>query len=161
MALLTYSPDDVDVLLAGLIPIRGFVDGTFIQVEKEVTPYSYQSAMDGETSRTFKFDQNYKVTITLAHSSPSNSDMNAMHALDIATQLGKLPFMIRDRNGTTSFFSPNAWIENYPTVTYSRGVEARTWVLRCTEGVLTVGGNDNSDFADFISLLSNIGSFSQ
>lgn len=160
MAVLTYNPADISVSLAGLVDISGFVAGTFIQIEKEVAPYTYQTAMDGETSRTFRTDRNYQMTITLAQSSPSNDVLNALHALDVATQLGKIPVLMRDKQGTTTFFSPNAWIENYPTVSYSNGIESRVWVFKCTECTMLVGGSgEGSALTTLLGAAPTIASF--
>lgn len=148
MALLTYVPSQLDVSLAGFINISGFAQGSFLEIRKDVTPYQYQSAMDGQTSRTFVYDANYTVTLTLAQSSESNNDLNSLHALDLATQLGKVPLMIRDKSGSTTFFSPTAWIENYPELVFSDGMEGRQWTIRCTEGRLTVGGSGDANLFD-------------
>lgn len=156
MALLTYTPHDVSVNIAGLYDISGFSDGTFIELSKEVAPYSYSSAMDGETTRTFVNDSNYRVTLTLAQSSPSNNILNALHAVDVATQLGKFPLMIRDRSGTTNFFSPNVWIENVPNVTFGKDMDTRKWVFNCSECTLLVGGSEKNTVADILGLLPTL-----
>lgn len=141
MAVYTYSPDRVSVSLAGLLDIEGFASGTFVEIEKDAAPYSYQTAMDGEASRTFRKDNTYTVSVTLAQSSPSNNILSALHSVDLATQLGKIPLLIRDRSGTTNFFSPNVWIVTYPKVSFSNDIETRVWTFKCADGVLLVGGN--------------------
>ena len=156
MALFTYIPYDVTVNIAGLFDIEGWAEGTFIEIEKEVSPYTYQSSMDGETSRTFVKDDNYKVTITLAQSSPSNNLLNAIHSIDVATQLGKLPLFIKDGSGSTKFFSPNAWIENVPAVTLSESLEPRKWVFKCTQCTMLVGGQESDIVADLLGLLPTV-----
>lgn len=140
MALLTYSPQRISVSVAGLFDIEGFAQGTFVEITKEVTPYQYQSAMDGQTSRTFTYDANFSVKIHLAQTSSSNDILNSLHAVDLVTQLGKVPFLIRDKNGSTMFFSPTAWIENYPDVGFSDQMETRVWTFKCSDCVLTVAG---------------------
>lgn len=156
MALLTYVPSQIDVSLAGFINISGFADGSFVEIRKDVTPYQTQAAMDGTTSRTFVFDTNYTITLTLAQSSQSNNDLNSLHALDLATQLGKVPLLIRDKSGSTVLFAPTAWIENYPDLVFSNNMESRQWVIKCTDAVLTVGGaGDSNVFQQLIGLLPN------
>ncbi len=156
MALLTYIPAQVDVSLAGFINISGFADGSFIDIKKDISPYQSTRAMDGTTSRTFVFDTNYTVTLTLAQSSPSNNDLNSLHALDLATQMGKVPLLIRDKSGSTLLFSPTAWVENYPDIVFSKNMEARQWVLKCSDAVLTVGGaGDANVFEQLLGLLPN------
>lgn len=148
MALLTYVPSQVSVTIAGLFDIEGFADGTFIEIVKEVAPYQAQVGMDGQVSRTFTFDATYTVTLTLAQTSKSNNLLNRLHAIDLATQLGKVPFFLRDKEGSTTFFSPTAWIENQPRVSFSKDMETRIWSLRCTDGVLVVGGSGDTKLLD-------------
>lgn len=147
MALLTYCPDQVTISLAGLVDVQGYAEGAFVEISKDVSPYSYQSSMDGETGRTFRKDNTYTVRITLAQSSPTNDILSALHSVDVATQLGKVPLLIRDRSGTTNFFSPNAWVENYPVVGFSQNVETRVWTFKCSDGAILVGGNDQQNLA--------------
>lgn len=159
MALLTYVPSQVSVTVAGLFDIEGFADGTFIEVTKEIAPYQAQVGMDGQVSRTFVYDATYAVTITLAQTSRSNNLLNRLHAIDLATQSGKVPLFIRDKEGSTTFFSPNAWIENQPKVSFSQEMETRIWNFRCTAGVLSVGGSGDVRAIDqAISLLPGLSS---
>lgn len=145
MALLTYVPAQIDVTVAGFINIAGFAQGSFVEIRKDISPYQMQSSMDGQTSRTFVYDANYTVVVTLAQSSESNNDLNTLHALDLASQLGKVPLMIRDKSGSTTFFSPSAWIENYPEIVFSGDLESRKWTFKCSDCVLTVGGSGDSN----------------
>lgn len=148
MALLTYAPYQVSISLAGLFDIEGFADGTFIEISKDVAPYQYQRGMDGQSSRTYTYDPTYTITITLAQTSKSNDILNRLHTIDLATQLGKIPLLIRDKNGNTNFFSPTAWIENYPVIAFSGGMETRVWTLKCSEGVLQAGGAGEGNVLD-------------
>lgn len=160
MAVLTYCPDQVTISLAGLLDVKGYADGTFVEIEKDTAPYTYQSSMDGETARTFRKNNTYTVRVTLAQSSETNNILTALHSVDIATQLGKVPLLIRDRSGTTNFFSPSAWIENYPVVSFSNDMEVRVWTFKCSDGVLIVGGNaDQNLLTDALGLAGPLSSF--
>lgn len=154
MALLTYDPSQVSVTVAGLFDIEGFVDGTFVEITKEVPPYQYQSGMDGQTSRTITNDTNYSVVLTLAQTSKSNNLLSNLHAVDLATQLGKVPLLIRDKSGSTTFFSPTMWVESSPVLGFSNSMEPRVWTLKCTQGVLRVGGAGDASLID--SLLAGL-----
>lgn len=155
--MLTIFPNQVTVTLGGVINISGFADGKFIELHKEVTPYTYQSSLDGETSRTFIDNRDWKVTIYLAQSSPSNDTLSALHGVDISTQLGKLPLFIKDNSGNTQFFSTDAWIENYPDIVMSKEVETRAWTFHCSNCTVVAGGNDkNSAVTDILSVLPTL-----
>lgn len=167
MALLTYSPKDITISLAGLHTISGYVDGTFIKISKDVAPFKTAVAMDGETARLFQEDGTYTVDITLAQSSSSNSVLSTLWNIDAATQLGKFPIFVRDGNGQTTFFSAMSWIEQAPDVTFGKDIESRTWKFRCCYAGLTVGGAGNSSLiesailagASFLPMLKSFGAF--
>lgn len=141
MALLHYSPKDVSVTIAGFIQIDGYVDGTFINISRDVQPFETMKAMDGNVARLYKKDSGYKFELTLAQSSGSNNLLSAMYNIDIATQIGKFPLFIKDARGSTTFMSLTTWIEDIPQVTFSNGMESRTWTFRCSQASLNIGGN--------------------
>lgn len=167
MALLTYSPKDITISLAGMHTVGGYVDGTFIRISKDVAPFKTVVAMDGETARLFQEDATYTLEITLAQSSSSNSVLSTLWNIDTATQLGKFPVFVRDGNGQTTFFSALSWIEQAPDVTFSNSIEPRTWRFRCCYAGLTVGGAGDSSLiesailagASFLPVLKSFGAF--
>lgn len=50
--LFNYVPESVNCLVAGFIPIEGFVDGTFITVDKDEMPYSSVRMPDGTIAKS-------------------------------------------------------------------------------------------------------------
>ena len=64
MALATYSPEDVVFLLAGVIPLDGFADGTFISVRKSNPIFETVVSADGKVSRTQIKNPLYTVTLS-------------------------------------------------------------------------------------------------
>ena len=138
-----YSPKDVIILLGGFYPVEGYSSDTFIRIKKDVKPFESMSSMDGETSRIYRKDDGYVVEITLAQSSPTNDILSTLYNIDVATQVGKFPLLIKDTKGTTTFFAATAWIENIPDVSFSGDLTERTWVIGTSEAGLNVGGNAN------------------
>lgn len=141
MPLLHYSPLDVTITVAGLYTVEGFVDGTFIDIIKDVKPFDKMRSMDGEVARIYKKDEGYTLQITLAQSSPANDLFSAIYNLDISTQIGKFPLFIKDNRGSTTFMSLTTWVEDIPQVSFSNGMESRTWTFGCTQAALHIGGN--------------------
>lgn len=152
MAMLTYKPTEVIVSLAGLFRVEGFANGTFLEIVKEVKPYHHETAMDGEVARLYTKSDNYQIVLTLAQSSLANNILSALHQVDLATHLGKFPVMIQDKSGTTKFFTTNAWVESLPPATFGNSMEVRKWTLQCSNGVFSLGGNDNDTLAQLASL---------
>jgi hypothetical protein len=136
-----YSPDDVQVVVAGLLTIDGFIDGTFISIAKDKRPFQSITLPDGTTSRLYNNDQTYTVTITLHSASRSNDFMTKLWQLDEITQLGKFPLFIKDPSGSDLFFSATTWIEQLPVLAKSGSIDSRSWVLKSSSAVINIGGN--------------------
>ncbi|WP_278939100.1 phage structural protein [Pseudomonas helleri] len=167
MALLTYSPKDVTVTIAGIHTATGYADGQFIKISKSGRNVERLRAMDGETARIFRKDENFKFELTLAQSSTTNNFLTTLYNIDVATHLGKFPILMKDHKGQSFFFSGIAWIEDMPDVVFSNQMETRTWVFTCTYAGLTIGGNGTpSDMEDallvgssFLPILKEFGAF--
>lgn len=141
MAIFNYCPDEVNVLLAGFINISGFVDGTFVNISKDVVPFSSVRTADGTVARMYNNDQTYTVTLTLHCGSNSNELLTKLWQLDEITQRGKFPLLVKDFSGSDLFFSTTTWVEGVPDITKSNGVDSRVWVLRSSQATINVGGN--------------------
>ena len=151
MAILHYSPQDVTVSIAGMYLLDGYADGTFVNIVKEVKPFTSMTSMDGNRARVYNKDSGYQVELTLAQSSRSNDILSAIYNIDVATQIGKFPLFIKDNRGTTTFMALTAWVEDIPNVSFGNSLETRTWVLGCSQASLAVGGNANLSAAESVA----------
>lgn len=140
-SIFNYNPDQVKVVVAGLMNLDGFIDGTFINISKDVVPFSSVRLPDGTVSRLYNNDQTYTVRITLHSGSGSNDFLTKLWYLDEITQRGKFPLMIKDLSGSDLFFSANTWVEQPPAIVKSANVDARTWVLKSSNALINIGGN--------------------
>jgi hypothetical protein len=138
-----YCPDDVNVLVAGLLNIKGFVDGTFITIDKDVMPFKSVRTPDGTVARLYDNDQTYTIRITVHSGSNTNDFLTKLLLLDEITQRGKFPLLVKDLSGTDLFFSTTTWIEEVPSMVKSSGIDQRTWVLRSSQGVINYGNNED------------------
>lgn len=157
MALFSYCPEEVNVLVAGFIPMKGFVDGTFVNITKDVMPFSSARTPDGTVSRLYNNDQTYTIEISLYNGSQDNDVLTKLWQLDEITQRGKFPLLIKDNSGTDLFFSTTTWIEQVPSMTKSASVDTRTWVLRSSQALINYGGNEqiSSIINDLVNLASS------
>lgn len=138
----SYCPDDVSCLIGGLFSIGGFVNGTFITVDKDVLPFTSSRTSDGMVSRTYANDQTYTVTLTLHSGSDSNAVLTKFWQLDeVSGGRGKFPLFIKDKSGSDLFFSTTTWVEKVPTMDKAATIGSRTWVLRSSSAVVNYGGN--------------------
>lgn len=165
--MLTYSPIDVIVSFGGK-EISGFPDGEFINIKREGKPFTYTRAMDGALSVAVSRNSTYTVELTLAQSSPSNDYLNLikdvlMKSLGKKRQtssltriLSKLPLLIKDRNGTTTFFAKDVFFDEEPEVKFSNGMEVRHWTLRCYNVTTIIGGNNEDSLTADLNRLNAI-----
>lgn len=144
MAIRSYSPSDVQILLAGFYQIDGFVSGSFIKISKDVQPYKTTRTSDGQVARTFIKDNTYTVTIRLASTSPTNDILNAIANSDFLTQYAKFPLFVKDSLGTSLFLAPTCWVREVPDMEFSQDITTRVWVLQATQCVTNFGGNEDT-----------------
>lgn len=140
-SLFTYTPESVEVLVAGIIRIEGFVDGTFIDVSKDEMPFKTVRTADGTVTRLFNNAQTYTITLTLHCGSTSNDLLTKLWQLDEISQLGKFPLIIKDYSGSDLLFSTESWIESVPSISKSSSVDSRVWVIRSANAMINVGSN--------------------
>lgn len=149
--LFNYCPESVQCLIAGFIPIEGFVDGTFISVDKDEMPYSSVRMPDGTIARKYNNSQTYTITITLHNGAETNNLLTKMWQVDEITQRGKFPLLIKDQSGSDLLFSTESWIEGIPSLTKSNAIDSRVWVIKSAYAVINIGGNE-----EVSSLLNDI-----
>lgn len=138
-----YCPDDVVCLIGGILPVEGFVDGTFISINKDMMPFTSIKTADGQMGRLYQSDQTYTITLTLHAGSFSNDVLTKFWQLDEISQRGKFALLCKDSSGSDLFFSTNTWIEQLPTLSKSASVDTRVWVLRSSQAVINIGSNAN------------------
>ena len=149
--LFSYCPESVQCLIAGFIPITGFVDGTFISVDKDRMPYTSVEMPDGTVARKYNNSQTYTITITLHNGAETNNLLTKMWQVDEITQRGKFPLLIKDQSGSDLLFSTESWIEGIPSLTKSNAIDSRVWVIKSAYAVINIGGNE-----EVSSLLNDI-----
>jgi aspartokinase-like uncharacterized kinase len=142
--LFNYCPESVNCLIAGFIPIEGFVDGTFISVDKDEMPYSSVRLPDGTIARKYNNSQTYTITITLHNGAETNNLLTKMWQVDEITQRGKFPLLIKDQSGSDLLFSTESWIEGIPSLTKSNAIDSRVWVIKSAYAVINIGGNEEA-----------------
>lgn len=154
MALATYIPEEVTCVLAGLLVLEGYVDGTFVTVDKDVNPYSTVATPDGTTARIQNEDTKYTITFTLYGGSTSNDALTKLWQLDELTNMGKFPVFIKDNSGTDLFFSPTAWVVQVPSISKGNTFSDKVWTIQTSSGVVNFGNNENA--AGIVQDLINI-----
>ena len=141
MALGTYSPDKVSINVAGHI-ITGYTETSFVDIEFSNDRITMEKGADGEVARVINSDDSAIITIRLQQTSSSNDVLSALFDADLISSSGAFPINVTDTSGSSSFTCDAAWITQYPTTTFSDGVEQREWNIQCGSLKLAhVGGN--------------------
>jgi hypothetical protein len=137
-----YDPTEVDVLF-GLAQLSGFAENTMVKVAFENKRFELVQGVDGQTSRSKNKKRSALVTVSLMQTSASNSYLSAAMALDDLAPAGAgvVPFLIRDKNGTSLFASDEAWIEKEPDIEYAEKPGPREWQIRVVGYTNFVGGS--------------------
>lgn len=137
-----YSPEHVTVLLGGVYPLDGFVDGSFVSIQKDSPNFTTKVTADGAVSRVRHASNQYTVTITLASFSNTNKVLSTLAELDYRAFNSRLPLMIKDSKGSTTFFSPESWVNAPTSVEFGTDITDRVWTFSCSDAILIAGGNE-------------------
>lgn len=140
MAVLTYDPSQVSVVLGGNI-LGGFSDGTFVTIARNADMWSMKVGVGGQATRAKSSDKSGTITVVLQQSSPSNDDLSALIAADELTNAGAVPLLIRDASGRTLATALTAWVSRYPNVDFAKESTDRTYTLMTDSLEVFVGGN--------------------
>lgn len=139
MATKTYDPADVLGTLGPVI-FSGYADGTFLSVEKAEDTFSVSIGASGHQTRVRNRNESGTVTLTLQASSRVNDALSTLHNLDLISNSGKAPLLIKDAEGTTLVAAEDAWVKKIPAVEFSKDMPTRTWVIECPKLVVFAGG---------------------
>jgi len=130
-AFVHYDPENYSVIF-NAIPIEGFAEDDFVDIEFDSEGYQDQIGVDGHVVRYKSSDQRAKVTFTLMATSLSNKLLSAMYNADIKSPngIGVGPLLIRDTQGITVFAGTQAWIQKMPKTTLGQKLGNKEWKIR-------------------------------
>lgn len=137
----TYDPKQV-IVTFGAIPVSGYAEGTFINIERNGPLFEKTRGADGSIDRTNKNAFDFSVTLTLKQTSPTNQLLSAAAAVDQISNKGVLPLLVKDLNGATLFTAPQAWIEQDPNDEFGDIAGSREWVFATGPAAKLTGGNN-------------------
>ncbi len=135
-----YDPESYSVIF-NAIPISGFAEDGFIDIEFDSEGYQDQIGADGHVERYKSCDQRATITFTLMASSPCNILLSAMYNDDIKTPNGLVvgPLLIRDTRGVTVFAGTQAWIQKQPKATLGAKIGNKEWKIRVAKLEALIG----------------------
>jgi len=154
MSVNTFSPSDVKLILGGY---------TVVGWDNLTTARTQQSFMTirgirGKHTRVPSDDTSCTITLTLIQTSPSNDVLSSIHGLDVENGTGRLEILLKDLSGRSVFSTNEGYIVGYPEVTFSAGIEYRTWTMFCQRSSWYVGGNSKPETSLVDSILGGLAS---
>jgi len=140
MSVRTYDPKSVIITIGG-VPMSGFSDGTFLEVNRDEATWNKVVGADGYVTRGKTNNFTGTITLTLKQSSPSNDVLSGFMAADEISNVGIVPILIKDLSGNSTYFSAQGWIQQYPSSTFGKEINDREWVIALADLDLFVGSN--------------------
>lgn len=125
---MTYDPKKVILTLGG-VPIAGYADGTFVQIDPSAEAFTKKVGADGEVVREKSNDNTHTIQITLLQTSLSNIYLRTVMKADKATGLGILPLSFTDLNTMEAKFWPQAWVSTEPPTGRAKEITDVQWTL--------------------------------
>ena len=125
---MSYDPKKVILTLGG-VPIGGYADGTFVQIDPNGDTWTKKVGADGEVNRAKSNDNTATVQITLMQTSLSNAYLRQVEKADRLTGLGMLPLSFTDLNTMETKFWPQAWVSVTPSIGRAKETTDTQWTL--------------------------------
>lgn len=139
MAVETYNPKDIDIIVGGFI-MSGFSDDK-VKVNRDEDAWKDEAGADGEVVRYATNDKRGQIEITLQQTSSANLILSTLQKADELSGAGAIPVIVKDSRGKDLHVAPTAWIVKIPEASYSKGVQVRTWVIRTDHLQSFLGGS--------------------
>lgn len=140
MTVKTYSPEKVEVIVAG-VKIHGFSEGSLVTVARTSDAFTMVVGADGEVGRSFNPDRSGTVTIMLKSDSDSNDFLSALAIADELSLNGTFPILVKDGNGTSLTAADTCWIQKRAEAEHAREINDREWVICASRLEQFVGGS--------------------
>ena len=135
----TYTPEDVDLLVAGY-RVMGF-DG--ISISQSLPRFSVRRGARGFNTRIRQTDTSATISVTLNMTSESNTVLSELVRQQQAGNLPALEVVFKDFSTKSQLQSNKAFILTYPEMTFQSDTTDREWQIFClTTSIYVVGSGE-------------------
>lgn len=142
MAVKTYDPGQVSIIIGGFDISQGLADGTFITVARDEPMWTSIKGAAGEVTRSKSNDKSGTLTFTCMQSSDANDILSGFAAADEYGNAGLFPALVKDASGRSVYSAETAWIEKYSDSEFGREATSREWVIKTDTLIPFIGGNE-------------------
>ena len=137
----SYVPSAVEASLFG-IEVTGFSPSSIVTIEKDEPTFTFERAMDGSATAVVDKFAPYRVTLHLMSTSSDNNWFHLIYKLFEKYGIEfKMPLLIKDKSGDTSFFSTDVFFETVPPRELSNEITTVEWSFICFKPNFTHGSN--------------------
>ena len=149
MGIYTYSPTEVDLIVAGY-NVKGW---NSIAVSRSATAFTLVRGIRGKNTRVRNRDTSAVIFIDVARTSPVNTVFSEVVRQDLIYGTGRLEILLKDKYGTSLYSSNEAFIDKHPDDAFTTELNNRRWTITCqSTSEWNVGGNESAQE----SLFSNV-----
>ena len=138
--LYTYDPRSI-IITFRRHPITGIAEDTFLTISRTEDTFIEKTGCSGETTRSKSNNRSGTARVVLMQSSPDNDFLSKCALLDENGNAGVGEFSAKDINGTSLFFSSQAYVKRPPESGFGKEVGNREWTIFCADLNIVVGGN--------------------
>lgn len=135
----TYDPAECLLSFDG-VPISGYADDTFLELEANDDSFTLQKGADGEGTRSRSRNRSMRLTVTLMQGSASNDYLSGRLAADLLSGAGAGALQFKELNGTTVVNAAEAWVMRTPTISRAKESGTVQWVFEMDAASAFVGG---------------------
>ena len=138
------DPSELSLNIMGM-KVKGFTNGTFINISRSTPKYSIRRSLKGRTQIRSDVEGFYEFKFTLDSSSADNTWLHAIYELQ-DKYVGKfpVPFLFKDKMGNTTFFCKSVVLQE-PSLGLGNSLGSNEWVLICDKVNFIIGGNAVND----------------
>ena len=123
------------------IPFEGYMDGSFIEIEKIDKSVLTHVGGDGQVTAILNANTLAKATVTFVQGSPTNDALTKFVPNAKNNQFITAQFELNDLDGDTVVSSATAFIEDYPKVAFGKEISPRQWVFFLVDPNIVAGGS--------------------
>lgn len=158
MAVLTYSPSDVKIVISGYT-LTGV---NSVTLSWNTATFTIRRGIRGNHTRVFNRDLSARLNIEVLQTSVTNDVLFQILTQDRTKKTARIDLVLADVSGRSLLQSQEAYVSAIPEIAYSNGFNTRMWsieILNLTDGALTGAGAQSSDLLSSsfgTDLLNNI-----
>jgi hypothetical protein len=140
----SYSAQDVSIIIGGMT-VEGIEDGSFVSITASQPVFKTKRTASGTISRTLIKNQQYNMKVRLTQTSEFNDKLWLLLTTDKSVGDAIFPIFVKDFSSGTSLIAGQAWICDFPEITYSNGMEIREWSIDFTSEALAISGGTDGE----------------